>query len=294
MTFNFSKTNMSLETINKYLESQGIELTSDEKKQINTIFQESDTWNAGERSEGKDGILNSIEASTFSLKINNALPKLKAKINSLIENLGLKFEAPKREIEAAPRDNTRVDISNYETVQETNVINEEKVTDKKELILKKPKKIDANTDIQSNYEWSEEKFANVLNIMLNNPKYGGKFKTSVLQGKAKAFIESGKKYNIDPRVLVAIAMHESARGTSKQAKKGNNVGGLVGGPFKSIEASIDTIAKTINRIYNKKGAKTINNIGPTGEYCDKKVGKQWSAQVSSYFNFFNIHYNKTT
>ena len=140
MTFNFSKTNMSLETINKYLESQGIELTSDEKKQINTIFQESDTWNAVERSEGKDGILNSIEASTFSLKINNALPKLKTKINSLIENLGLKFEAPEREIEAAPRDNTRVDISNYETVQETNVINEEKVTDKKELILKKPKK----------------------------------------------------------------------------------------------------------------------------------------------------------
>ena len=109
MTFNFSKTNMSLETINKYLKSQGIELTSDEKKQINTIFQESDTWNAGKRSEGKDGILNSIEASTFSLKINNALPKLKAKIDSLIENLGLKFEAPKREIEAAPAVSTRVE-----------------------------------------------------------------------------------------------------------------------------------------------------------------------------------------
>lgn len=125
MTFNFSKTNMSLETINKYLESQGIELTSDEKKQINTIFQESDTWNAVERSEGKDGILNSIEASTFSLKINNALPKLKAKIDSLIENLGLKFEAPKRDDEVAPAVSTRVDISNYETVQETENIKAE-------------------------------------------------------------------------------------------------------------------------------------------------------------------------
>ena len=125
MTFNFSKTNMSLETINKYLESQGIELTSDEKKQIKTIFQESDTWNAVERSEGKDGILNSIEASTFSLKINNALPKLKAKIDSLIENLGLKFEAPKRDDEVAPAVSTRVDISNYETVQETENIKAE-------------------------------------------------------------------------------------------------------------------------------------------------------------------------
>lgn len=118
MTFNFSKTNMSLETINKYLESQGIELTSDEKKQINTIFQESDTWNDVERNEGKDGILNSIEASTFSLKINNALPKLKAKIDSLIENLELKFEAPKRENEVAQPVSTRVEtIETAETVK---------------------------------------------------------------------------------------------------------------------------------------------------------------------------------
>lgn len=128
MTFNFSKTNMSLETINKYLESQGIELTSDEKKQINTIFQESDTWNAVERSEGKDGILNSIEASTFSLKINNALPKLKAKIDSLIENLGLKFEATKREIEVAPPVSTRVEAIETAKTTETSSTKSEPLT----------------------------------------------------------------------------------------------------------------------------------------------------------------------
>ena len=284
MPFDFSNTKMNLEGINKYFESQGIKLTDSEQQQINTIFQASDTWDDEQKAKGCDGVLNATEAALFVTKLASFSQKIKGGVNNLIEGLGLEFKPVRKEIEATPVDATRV------TNTEKEVINAEKVTDIKELILKKPKKIDANTDVQSNYEWSEEKFADVLNIMLNSPKYGGKFKTSVLQGKAKAFIESGKKYNIDPRVLVAIAMQESARGTSTKAKENNNVGGIAGGSYKSIEDSIDIIAETINRIYNEEGAKTINQIGPTGEYCAKKVGTKWSAEVSSYLTFFNKYY----
>lgn len=73
-----------------------------------------------------------------------------------------------------------------------------------------------------------------------------------MRGKAQAFIDSGKKWDIDPRILLAVAMQESARGTKTRGKNS------VGGPkqnFNSIEESIDHIAQRIDTIRTKQHRK---------------------------------------
>jgi len=161
--------------------------------------------------------------------------------------------------------------------------------------IKEPAKIAAGTNIRTDYDWSEEEFSEVMNQMLNAPKYKGKFSKSVLQGKAQAFIEAGKKYHIDPRVLVAIAMCESARGTSTKAIKYNNIGGLRNGNgyihFDTVEESIDSIARTVNTRYTE-GYTTPKEIAYSGRYCAKSAASGWLSQVNSYLSTFNKYYNK--
>lgn len=161
---------------------------------------------------------------------------------------------------------------------------------------KLPLQFSSNSNIRTDYDWSEEEFSKILDRMLNNPRYKGKFKNSVLQGKAKAFIEAGKKYNIDPRILVAIAMCESSRGTSEKARKLNNIGGLkINGKFhhfENVEASIDSIAKTINTRC-KEGYTTPQKVANSGRYCGKSEATQWLSNVNSYLGVFNKYYHDT-
>lgn len=173
------------------------------------------------------------------------------------------------------------------------ISNETPVTPEKTK-KKLPLQFSSNSNIRTSYDWSEEEFSKILDRMLNNPRYKGKFKNSVLQGKAKAFIEAGKKYNIDPRILVAIAMCESSRGTSEKARKLNNIGGLkINGKyhhFENVEASIDSIAKTINTRY-REGFTTPQKVANSGRYCAKSVATQWLSNLNSYLGIFNKYYN---
>lgn len=172
--------------------------------------------------------------------------------------------------------------------------NDAPIVPKKESQNKPPLKFNSSSNIRTNYDWSEEEFAKVLDTMLNAPKYKGKFKNSVLQGKAKAFIEAGKKYNIDPRILVAIAMCESTRGTSEKARKLNNIGGLkINGKyhhFENIEASIDSIAKTIDSRC-QEGYTTPQKVANSGRYCAKSAAKLWLSNINSYLGTFNKYYH---
>ena len=134
MPFDFSKTNMSLETINKYFESQGIELTSDEKKQINTIFQASDTWDDEQKAKGSDGVLNATEAALFVTKLASFSQKIKDGVNNLIKGLGLEFKPVRKEIEATPVDATRVTNTEKEVLE--NISNNKKSVDAIEALSK--------------------------------------------------------------------------------------------------------------------------------------------------------------
>lgn len=103
-----------------------------------------------------------------------------------------------------------------------------------------------------------------------------KYRNSLLIGKGEAFIKSAKKYNIDPRLLVAIAMHESARGTDTLGK--NSIGGTHKN-FATVDDSIDLIAATINKFYNS-GLKTANAVAPS--YSSSKAAQNWRIGVNAF------------
>ena len=86
---------------------------------------------------------------------------------------------------------------------------------------------------------------------------------------------------------------ESQRGISEKARKLNNIGGLkIGGKyhhFQTVEASIDSIAKTVNTRY-QEGFTTASKIAHSGKYCAKHAAASWLSDVNSYIGFFDKYY----
>lgn len=269
----------NLANVMQYFEKQGVELSAENKSQLNTIFENCDTFNDEYNAAGPDGFISKSEISKFINMVSLVMPFAKAQLNNFVET----FNTDKKvESQTAP---TAADAT---TSSEAVVEGDIKVAD-----LKYPKPLTATTDIRTNYDWSEEEFNKVLELMLDAPRYKGKFKNSVLKGKAKAFIEAGKKYNIDPRALLAIVMCESTRGTSSVALNKNNVGGLRGSKgyitFESVDASIDKIAEILSKRYNQ-GLTTLTKIGQSGKYCAKSASAAWIKEGNSYLSSFNKYY----
>lgn len=119
------------------------------------------------------------------------------------------------------------------------------------------------------------------------PKKNGTKKNNPFYGKGQAFIDAGKKYNVNPTFLVAIAMQESGRGTSHAAVKKNNIGGIMLNSghkhFDSVEKCIDDMARIINRRINEH-LTTVDAIGHSGKYCARSASSQWIKNVMFYVN----------
>lgn len=78
----FFKPNCDLNGIYADLEKHGITLSDLERKKVNTIFNECDTYNNAMKSNGKDGHLNNKEIAAFLMKISAIIPKIREKIFS--------------------------------------------------------------------------------------------------------------------------------------------------------------------------------------------------------------------
>lgn len=108
-----------------------------------------------------------------------------------------------------------------------------------------------------------------------------------------AFETAGKKYDIDPALLAAIAVHETGNGTSSAVKNRNNVGGMMGKDglmyFNSIESGIDAMASNLRRNYLDKGFTSIEDIqrkyAPVGASNDPTgLNNHWVNGVKKYYN----------
>lgn len=105
---------------------------------------------------------------------------------------------------------------------------------------------------------------------------------SKLIGTGKFFIEAQAKYGINAEFLAAIAMHESACGTSTAARRKNNFFGLMkrkGGQisFNSPQECIDYAANNLTKpsgYYYARGRYTISSIGK--RYASNK---KWAAHI---------------
>jgi hypothetical protein len=116
-----------------------------------------------------------------------------------------------------------------------------------------------------------------------------------LAGTEPIFVASANKYGVPPDLLMAIAMHETGRGTSAMVRERNNPGGLYDSKndrymtFPTIEAGIDAMAKNLKKNYIDKGLTTIAQIqkeyAPVGAANDPKgQNKDWVAGVTAFRN----------
>jgi hypothetical protein len=130
---------------------------------------------------------------------------------------------------------------------------------------------------------------------------GGAIKESALPAPlrkyASSFQEQGNKYGVDPALLAAISMHETANGKSSAFRNKNNAMGVsnASGPIQmgSVEASIEKMASLLGKGINQgKGpyanAKSIEDIAkryaPIGAGNDPRgLNKYWTSGVSANY-----------
>lgn len=114
-----------------------------------------------------------------------------------------------------------------------------------------------------------------------------------LSGAANHFINAGKKYDIDPSLLSAIAIHETGNGSSRVANEKNNVAGMMGKnglrSYESVEDSIFDMARNLRKNYLNQGKDSIAAIGakyaPVGAVNDPTgLNNHWTKGVSRQFN----------
>lgn len=123
-----------------------------------------------------------------------------------------------------------------------------------------------------------------------NAKLKGK-----LSNMGAAFIEAGRKYNMNPSLLASIAIHETGNGKSRAANEKNNIAGMMGKNglklYESVEESIFDMARNLRKNYLDKGLDTIAKIGakyaPVGAANDPTgLNNHWVKGVNNYFHSF--------
>ncbi|MFP3324094.1 glucosaminidase domain-containing protein [Planococcus sp. SIMBA_160] len=113
-----------------------------------------------------------------------------------------------------------------------------------------------------------------------------------LSGTAVHFIEAGKKYDIDPNLLSAIAIHETGNGSSRAANEKNNIAGMMGKnglrSYDSVADSIYDMARNLRQNYLNQGKESIAQIGakyaPVGAANDPTgLNNHWTQGVSKFY-----------
>lgn len=117
--------------------------------------------------------------------------------------------------------------------------------------------------------------------------------SGVLSGTGETFLEVQEHYNISATFLAGIATLESANGTSKLARSKNNVFGLKGKRFDSVEECIWYMGEllTNSNYYFKKGRTTVGKIQKVYAPHSDARNKKWSSDVISIANKLEKTYN---
>lgn len=280
-----SSQKLTLENVNKYLETQGVNLSEQDKKQVASIFKESDNL------DNKKGELNTFEAMNFSNLIEKVLPNIREKIDNFIHELGLAFKPERRPIAEEKADATRV--ANPQKDLLTNVSNEKVRKENGAKFTRFSSKISTNSPItlKNPPHFDKEVFTQALNSLVKG--------NSKMKNMGNIFVNSSIndlfRKPLNPFIVVGIAMHESAGGVSKAALQKNNIGGIMGKnglrKFEKVEQCIDSITSTVNKRVTE-GYTSISKVGNSGRYCAKSVGPHWSAQVASFAEKLRAKYEE--
>ena len=110
-----------------------------------------------------------------------------------------------------------------------------------------------------------------------------------LNNKGAIFIKSARKHGVDPQVLMAIALHESGRGTSAATRERRNIGGIMTSKgklkhFSNIDLCIDQMAETLAYHHRESKISSVHELANAGKYCSKDEAKEWIKNVMYYIN----------
>lgn len=117
-----------------------------------------------------------------------------------------------------------------------------------------------------------------------------------LSGTSAHFINAGKKYDLDPNFLSAIAIHETGNGSSRAVNEKNNVAGMMGKnglrSYDSLEESIFDMARNLRQNYLNQGKTTIAEIG--AKYAPVGAGNDPTGLNNHWVTGVNRQLNKLT
>ena len=104
---------------------------------------------------------------------------------------------------------------------------------------------------------------------------------------AADIVKSGKKHNVDPRLIVAISGQESSFG-NKLFRPYNAWGWMSGENFTSWPQSIERIARGLDEGYTGQGLKSVSAIqrkwAPEGASNDPtNLNSGWTTGVSTFY-----------
>lgn len=117
----------------------------------------------------------------------------------------------------------------------------------------------------------------------------------VFDGQHDTFLEVAERYDFDPVLLSAIAMHETGYGTSQMVRERNNPGGLFNSSaneffsYDTLEEGLDAMASNLYRNYYAEGLFSIADIGnkyaPIGVENDPtNLNTHWIPTVTNIVN----------
>ncbi|WP_440911991.1 peptidoglycan DD-metalloendopeptidase family protein [Enterococcus innesii] len=90
-------------------------------------------------------------------------------------------------------------------------------------------------------------------------------RAGAFKGKRAAFEHASAKHNVDPVLMIAISIHETAWGTSRALLEHNNPSGQMRGNqilhFESLEDGLEMTGQTLNNLWNERGLNTIEKLG---------------------------------
>lgn len=90
-------------------------------------------------------------------------------------------------------------------------------------------------------------------------------RAGAFKGKRAAFEHASAKHNVDPVLMIAISIHETAWGTSRALLEHNNPSGQMRGNqiihFDSLEDGLEMTGQTLNNLWNERGLNTIEKLG---------------------------------
>ncbi|AXU54333.1 NlpC/P60 family protein [Clostridioides difficile] len=131
-----------------------------------------------------------------------------------------------------------------------------------------------NGPAQSTTSKEDTEMANKINKLLK-----GK-----LSGTGNIFVKYSNAYKVNPALMAAISMHESARGTSNIANTKNNFFGMrIDGKYLSFSSTDEGIKRGISNLsrnYIHTGRKTLESI--RNKYSSSS-DKEWVKCVSSFY-----------